>query len=121
MMLLSLASEYVKNENENLVLHCKARSNPLAQLHWYRDGAEVFNNSKTMVVESLVSQNQYHQHIQSELRVNMLTKNDSGNYSCRANNLIGSKTEQTKLIVQCEEFNYLFIATKFKSQLKSLN
>ena len=92
----------LKRDKESIFLHCKVQSNPLAQIEWHKDGAKISNMSNIIIVNKLVTQNLYRSVFESKLYLNALNKSDSGNYTCRAHNIIGSNSEKGRLVVQCE-------------------
>ena len=100
--LTSLAPHLVKKINESTVLQCKVRSNPLAQIEWYKNGKKLHNGSNVLILDEVVSRNDYQSIVESNLHLNPLNKMDSGNYTCKFQNNVGSKQADGKLIVLCK-------------------
>ena len=100
--LVQLEPLFVKNYNESVLFYCKVQSNPLAQIEWQKNGNRMQNGSNVEILQYVTSQNDYHSVVESSLNMRTLSKRDSGNYTCKSQNIIGSRESHGKFIVQCE-------------------
>ena len=100
--LMHLVPVLVKNNSESATLQCIVQSNPLAQIHWHKNGKRLYNGSNFDILENVMSQDDYNSVLNSSLYIRALNKRDSANYTCIPQNIIGSKKVRGRLIVQCE-------------------
>ena len=92
----------MKKDNESVILNCKVQSNPEARIEWYRNGVKMYNGSNIVIMNKIVSQNEYETVFESNLYIKALTKMDSANYTCKSENIIGLNQADGKLIILCK-------------------
>ena len=92
----------IKNNSDVVTLQCIVQSNPLAQIHWHKNGKRLYNGSNFDILENVMSQDDYNSVLNSSLYIRALSKQDSANYICIPQNIVGSKKVRGRLIVQCE-------------------
>ena len=101
-MLASLSSNIIKQRHENVLLHCKVRSNPISNIVWYKDGVLIRPGQRFVIKNKNVSESQYHGVAESTLNISQLVKEDTGDYKCTAVNSVGTAEDYTRLIIQCK-------------------
>ena len=72
----------------SVVLTCEGRAAPTPDITWMRDGAVLTNTSNINIVTNTISDNQ--RNTVSTLTVSTFTVVEEGNYTCSANNIVGS-------------------------------
>ena len=86
---------------DSLLLTCVGYGIPLPLLSWQKNGETLTNNSKIFISESTVSRANTTL-VRSSLLLCNASIEDSGGYSCTANNYImDSKSENFSVSVQC--------------------
>ena len=81
-------------EGQNVTLYCNATGNPWPALtiSWYKDGYPINNSFSTMLSPS-----------HEQLTITNVSRKDSGDYTCRAKNRVGTDTSNASTInVQCK-------------------
>ena len=80
-------------EGDKVTLHCNVTGNPSPYVTWINGNGNVFQNS-TNVTSYTISE---------------VTRNDEGNYTCKASNTVGENVGSTNILdVQCK-----FVRKKF--------
>ena len=101
--LLSLAS--VPTENKDLNLSCTTSSKPPAEITWLDKDGNVLQNSSRYYIRTPASVfNGFETQVQSIFVIINIQINQTGLLKCRAENLLGSETLNTSVIVQCKFF-----------------
>ncbi|XP_066913990.1 hemicentin-1-like [Clytia hemisphaerica] len=80
-------------------LECVVHSNPASTIEWYKDGALLSNNADYDITTSTTSSDSFKTNMTSLLTFQSASKDDSGNYTCKATNNRGTKEVETELIV----------------------
>ena len=79
-------------EGQNVTLHCNATGNPAPKISWYKDGYPINNSFSTILSPS-----------HEQLTITNVNRTDSGDYTCRAKNRVGTDTSNASTItVQCK-------------------
>ncbi|XP_077985270.1 uncharacterized protein LOC144439912 [Glandiceps talaboti] len=90
-------SKSAADEGEPATLICEIDSNPDATITWYKDGNEVDINDKFSIKESNIGTQ-----FKSTLLLNRTERIDHGNYTCKADNNIGSVNFTVTLLGQSD-------------------
>ncbi|KAI2651262.1 Pro-neuregulin-2, membrane-bound isoform [Labeo rohita] len=80
------------DEGSRLIVRCEASGNPTPQYKWYKDGAEL-KKSK----EIKISKNGRKT---SKVQISSVKLEDSGNYTCVAENILGKDNGTSTVHVQ---------------------
>uniref|UniRef100_A0A8C9WAH4 Neuregulin 2 n=1 Tax=Scleropages formosus TaxID=113540 RepID=A0A8C9WAH4_SCLFO len=78
-------------EGDRLTLKCEASGNPSPTYTWYKDGSEL-KKSKEIKIKSSKKN--------SRVQINRVRLEDSGNYTCVAENLLGKENTTSTINVQ---------------------
>ena len=80
------------SEGKNVTLSCNATGNPAPTLSWTRDGSPVDTSGRISFSDD-----------EKQLTITNVSRTDSGEYRCLANNSLGNKTSNVAILdVQCE-------------------
>ena len=80
------------SEGENLTLVCNATGNPAPTLSWIRDGSPVETSGRISISDD-----------KKQLTITNVSRTDSGEYRCVANNSLGNETSNVATVdVQCK-------------------
>ena len=80
------------SERENLTLVCNATGNPAPTLSWTRDGSPVDTSGRISISDD-----------KKQLTITNVSRTDSGEYRCVANNSLGNETSNVATLdVQCK-------------------
>lgn len=111
------------NNYDQVQLICEIKSNPQSIVSWFYGNKELNSNYKYNITNSVLGKvkssylddfDSVH-HYQSILIVNSLTQFDYGEYSCRANNVIGENRQILK--IKKKRNIYLFLKKEKNSQI----
>ena len=98
----------------NISLLCKLHGNPYFTIEWYKDENKIDERAYTISNTTVIEK--YRTIMESILNISNIKRTDYGNYSCKAENKIGTKVDSTLLIVKCKYYhNILFQALCRKS------
>ena len=90
-------TEVVENRGGNVNVSCIARGFPLSTVSWFHDGMELeTDQAKVTITET---RNVEEDEVESTLVLTELTAQDSGLYTCLAENTIGNTSSEFKLSV----------------------
>ncbi|XP_028669316.1 pro-neuregulin-2, membrane-bound isoform-like isoform X3 [Erpetoichthys calabaricus] len=78
-------------EGEKLSLKCEATGNPIPEFKWFRDGKEL-RKSKEIRIR--------HGRRNSRLQITKVKASDAGEYTCEAENAVGSNSSKSFVTVQ---------------------
>ena len=79
-------------EGQNVTLYCNATGNPALTISWYKNEYPISNDSSIILSPG-----------HEQLTIRNVKRKDSGNYTCRANNSVGTDTSNASTInVQCK-------------------
>ena len=79
-------------EGQNVTLYCNATGNPAPTISWYTDGYPINNSFSTNLSPS-----------HEQLTIMNVKRTDSGDYTCRAKNRVGTDTSNASTInVRCK-------------------
>ena len=79
-------------EGQNVTLYCNATGNPVPTISWYKNGYPINNSFSTIFSPS-----------HEQLTIRKVNRIDSGDYTCRAKNRVGTDTSNASTInVQCK-------------------
>lgn len=78
----------VVNESETAVLHCSSSGNPKPKFVWTKVSGSSASSSPLSTIDKLV--------------ISMATSNNSGEYQCKATNILGSEQKSVRLTVNCK-------------------
>ncbi|CAF0713218.1 unnamed protein product [Brachionus calyciflorus] len=93
------------NNYDQIELSCEVKSNPQAIFSWFYGNKELASNYKYNITYDVYKQIQRNylddlentHHFRSNLIVSSLTQFDYGDYTCRANNIIGENSQILKI------------------------
>ncbi|XP_028669315.1 pro-neuregulin-2, membrane-bound isoform-like isoform X2 [Erpetoichthys calabaricus] len=80
-------------EGEKLSLKCEATGNPIPEFKWFRDGKEL-RKSKEIRIR--------HGRRNSRLQITKVKASDAGEYTCEAENAVGSNSSKSFVTVQSD-------------------
>ena len=79
----------------NATFVCEAEANPLHTTDWFKDEEEITNSSKYLITGLGTAE--------STLVIFDLELDDTGNYTCFAENIHGNASTVDQLFVQCKQ------------------
>ena len=72
-----------------MTITCTVESNPRAEVTWFKDGEEIVNASKNLIIHKGSARN--------NLNLVALDEEDFGNYNCLAENKLGIDTASVRI------------------------
>ena len=94
-------------------IQCDVDSNPAltGPVEWYKDGSLITDTpTDNYVIRTIPgTESIFHKNVTSQLEFVDASKADSGKYSCKATNTIGSTESKTEMIVYCKLFKFQFM------------
>ena len=89
-------------EGDNITITCESIGNPLPTIIWSRT-----NGARVLVVDSgNYTESQNASKVSRNLTITNTSREDTGVYTCSANNSVGSVSSNVSITVQCK-----FVAT----------
>ena len=94
---------------------CEVDSNPMSNITWLKDGTTLSNSSDALISTVVTTLDLFRAVVRSTLRLHVISKNVTGNYSCRAAKDRDEKHRQTVVVVGCklERFRSWIFETYF--------
>eukprot|EP00794_Sanderia_malayensis_P010647 gene10647-11775_t len=94
---------HIHEGSVNNTFVCSVRSNPLSTVTWLFDNTVISSNTRMNIIafENVTKQEAV---ITSVLTIKTVTKSDSGNYTCKAENNIGKSASMQQFIVTYKPF-----------------
>lgn len=87
-------------------IQCDVDSNPAltGPVQWYKDGSLIIDTPTDNYVINTIpgAESIFYKNMTSQLEFVDATKTDSGKYSCKATNAVGSTEVHTEMIVYCK-------------------
>eukprot|EP00795_Rhopilema_esculentum_P016841 gene16841-8312_t len=94
-----VATSNVLEGSRHHAIECKVRSNPAANITWTKNGSRIQNSSDILIYAEYTNITDRGSTLKSKLVFSSIRKEDYGNYSCIATNIIGSVSSEQHLTV----------------------
>ena len=94
---------------------CEVDSNPISNITWLKDGTTLSNSSDVLISTVVTTLDLFRAVVRSTLRLHVISKNVTGNYSCRAAKDRDEEHRHTVVVVGCklERFRLWIFETYF--------
>ncbi|XDV38917.1 hypothetical protein PO909_008237 [Leuciscus waleckii] len=87
------------DEGSRLVVRCEASGNPTPEYKWYKDGAELKKSKEIRIKNGKKN---------SKVQIGSAKLEDSGNYTCVAENTLGKENGTSTVHVKSSKYKLLF-------------